>query len=1734
YSAATQFGGVTPSHLEYDFLEDSNKLPVIIAKDLKDVKKEALINVLKSHKRAIAWKIFDIKGIDPRFCTHKILMEDDHKPAVQSQRRVNPKIHDIIKKEVIKLLDADMIYPIPDSPWVSPIHCVPKKGGMTVVTNENNELIPTRLVTGYFQIPIDLQDQEKTTFTCPYGTFVYCRMPFGLRNAPGTFQRCMMSISHDMIEKTMEAFMDDFLVFGDSFSSCLTNLDMMLERCEETNLVLNWKKCHFMCREGIVLGHRISKSGIEVDRAKVDVICKLPHPTTVKGVRSFLGHAGFYRRFNQDFSKIARLMTHILEKETPFMFSNECVYAFNTLKKKLTEAPILVVHDWNLPFELMCDVSDYTIGAVLGQRKTKHFQPIHYASKTMTEAQIHYTTIEKEMLAVIIRSCVHGQEAFEIFKDCHEGPTEGHHGSNLTAKKGIDIIGPFPSSQGNKYILVVVDYLSKWVEAKALPTNDARVVVKFLKSLFSRFGKFNGKAEEWFLVGYSINNKAFKVFNTQTKKVKENLHANFLENKPNVVGQGPNWLFDIESLANSMIYQPVTAGNQANKHAGHQKVNSDTGLKKNVDVGHIEQDKVSTQQYTMFLLWSSISLSYKSSDDKAGDNTADDAAGKEKVQEPISEYDQALKNILERMMNHKKEATEQYDDVIKEFQAQCNSQLLQEKITRSSSTNNITTVSTLVNTAKADFSNMERSINVSPIPITKVHYNHPKAQIIGDPMLAVQTRDTIKKNERGIVVRNKAKLVAQGHTQKEGIDYNEVFAPVARVEEITLFLAFALYMNFPVYQTDVKSAFLYGTIEEEVYVSQPLGFVDPEFPKKVYKVEKAVYGLPQAPRALYETLCTYLLDNGFHRGQIDKMLFIKRLKGDILLVQRNHSNKGMKIKYINDDVEINLEKAQAEAYNLDFDHQEEVLSMLDVNDEEPADVEEVLEVVTTSKLITKVVTTTRDDVNVASVQDTQIIVAEATKVTVEVLKPRKKRGVIIQDPKEIVTIVTVQPKVQAKDKGKAILIEELKPLKRQVQIELDEKRKPLTEVQARRNMIVYLKNIAGYKMNYFKGMSYDEIRPLFKKHYNYNQTFLNEIFLLVEKVYPLTHFTLEQMVNDVRLEVDDESEMSLELLRLVKRQLNEGLTVRRRPRVDPTLLNDFDMATNGNGDDVPPPIGVEAPVSAPKPNPKPSIPYPSRLHDQNLCDKTNDQKQKFFQIIHDLNFNISFADAFILMPKFGLTIKSLLTNKDKLFELARTPLNEHCSMVLLKKLQEKLGDPGKLLIPCNFSGMDECLALADLGASINLMPLSVVVEDVFIKVGMFHFPANFVAVDFDSDPRVPLILRRSFLKTELALIDVYEGELNLYVGNKAIPFNLDQTSRYSANYDAISVNRIDIIDVACEEYSQEVLRFFVSVNPTSYTEPIVSISSPTLTPFGDNIILLEEFLNVDLSSPPLPPQELKVVKPKIKNSSIDEPPAVELKDLPPHLEYAFLDGDDKLPVIIAKDLKDEEKTTLIKVLKSHKQALAWQLSDIKGYFQIPIDPQDQEKTTFTCPYGTFAYRRNPFGLYNAPGTFQRCMMAIFHDMIEKRWKSLWTTSWEKFRNKIKCLKIPSKVARFLTFGASISWGRSRLHKGTSIYSWSSITCRNGLKRERSPPTMPKSSLSMVSLIVLLSHITLRLVSKWKSPIVVYKESSWARTVPLVSMGCQKPGHLAARLGCAEMKVATWDDLAFKLIILGGT
>jgi hypothetical protein len=369
-----------PSHLKYVFLGNECTKPVIISNTLSTQEEDKLIQVLKKNQGAIGWVLSDLKGISPAYCMHKIMMEENFKPVAQPQRRLNPSMKEVVRKEVVKLLEAGMIYPISDSAWVSPVQVVPKKGGMTVIKNDKNELIPTRTVTGwrmcidyrrlnqatrkdhfplpfmdqmlerlagknfycfldgysgYNQISVNPADHEKTAFTCPFGIFAYRRMPFGLCNAPATFQRCMQAIFSDLIEECIEVFMDDFSVYGSSFEVCLKHLDVVLERCVETNLVLNWEKCNFMVTEGIVLGHKISSEGLEVDKAKVEVIEKLPPPTNIKGIRSFLGHAGFYRRFIQDFSKIAKPLSNLLNKGTHFLFDESCLKAFLDLKEKL-------------------------------------------------------------------------------------------------------------------------------------------------------------------------------------------------------------------------------------------------------------------------------------------------------------------------------------------------------------------------------------------------------------------------------------------------------------------------------------------------------------------------------------------------------------------------------------------------------------------------------------------------------------------------------------------------------------------------------------------------------------------------------------------------------------------------------------------------------------------------------------------------------------------------------------------------------------------------------------------------------------------------------------------------------------------------------------------------------------------------------------------------------------------------------------------------------------------------------------------------------------------------------------------------------------------------------------------------------------------------------------------------------------------------------------------------------
>ncbi|GJR96595.1 putative nucleotidyltransferase, ribonuclease H [Tanacetum coccineum] len=560
-----------PKHLEYAFLEENSLLPVVISTLLEKNEKERLVLVLKNHKEAFTWKTSNIPRISPSFCKHKINFEDDVKPVTQRQRRLSPNM-------------------------------------------KENQPIRKR--------PLSVVLMEPTPTSV-------CLLVFAMR--------------HQLFK------------------------------------VLNWEKCHFMVTEGIMLGHKVSCKGLEVDKAKIDVIAKLPPPTNVKAVRSFLGHAGFYRRFKKDFSKISRPMTKLLEKDSVFNFDEECNKAFETLKEKLTNTPIMVSPNWSLLFELMCDGSDFSVGAVLSQREEKHFRPIHFVSKTLNSVQQNYTVTEKELLVVVfafdkfrsylvlsktvvftdhaaikylflkqnakpclIRSILLLQEfdieiknkkgaenvaadhlsrlenpnlkelkdeeindefpneflmsietneekstwfsdfanylvggiltkgltyaqgyvftvqklekfymnvimdppgdimdhrlqqrKFLILSRRDEMPLNNIQVSEIFNIWGIDFMGPFLKSHKFVYIPVIIDYVSKWAEAEALPTNDARVVVNFLKKLFSHFRipkalisdrgtHFCNRQMEKILKKYGVHHRIATTYHPQTSGQVEN------------------------------------------------------------------------------------------------------------------------------------------------------------------------------------------------------------------------------------------------------------------------------------------------------------------------------------------------------------------------------------------------------------------------------------------------------------------------------------------------------------------------------------------------------------------------------------------------------------------------------------------------------------------------------------------------------------------------------------------------------------------------------------------------------------------------------------------------------------------------------------------------------------------------------------------------------------------------------------------------------------------------------------------------------------------------------------------------------------------------------------------------------------------------------------------------------------------------------------------------------------
>lgn len=363
-----------------------------------------------------------MQGIHPKTCIHHIYTDNHIKPVRQPQRRMNHMMKEIVKEELQKLLQVVFIYPISDSQSVSPLVLVPNKKGKWRICVDYRELNKTTLkyhfplpfidqvldslagkklfsfldgFSGYNHIKIALGDQDKTTFTCPWGTYAYNVFPFGLCNAPAIFQRADLAIFVDLIHECVEVYMDDFIVYGDTFDDCLNNIEKVLKRCIETNLSLYNEKCFMMLTEGMVLGHHISSSGIKVDPAKIQVIVNLIPPKPQKEVRSFLGYVGYYRRFIKNFSKIALPLFKFLAKDIEFQWTTNCQNAFEILKENLSITPILRGPNWSLPLHISTDASDTAIGASLGQKENQFNYAIYFISKNLTPAKLYYTVTEK-------------------------------------------------------------------------------------------------------------------------------------------------------------------------------------------------------------------------------------------------------------------------------------------------------------------------------------------------------------------------------------------------------------------------------------------------------------------------------------------------------------------------------------------------------------------------------------------------------------------------------------------------------------------------------------------------------------------------------------------------------------------------------------------------------------------------------------------------------------------------------------------------------------------------------------------------------------------------------------------------------------------------------------------------------------------------------------------------------------------------------------------------------------------------------------------------------------------------------------------------------------------------------------------------------------------------------------------------------------------------------------------
>nr|GEW89571.1 reverse transcriptase domain-containing protein [Tanacetum cinerariifolium] len=1142
--------------------------------------------------------------------------------------------------------------------------------------------------------------------------------------------------------------------------------------------------------------------------------------------------------------------------------------------------------------------------------------------------------------------------------------------------------------------------------------------------------KFDGKVYERFLVGYSVSSKAFRVFNSRNRIIQETLHINFLENKPNFAGSGPTWLFDIDTLTKTMNYQPVTAGNQSNLSAGVQE---------QFDAKKAGEERV--QQYVLFLVWSSGSVNPQITNvDAAFEVMEPEFEGSKRQSEvhvsPSSsaqskKHDDKTKR--EAKGKSPVESSTGYRNLNAEFEDFSDSIINKDNAVVSPvpaigqiSTNNTNTFSAAgpSNAAvKADFNNLETSIMVSPIPITRVQKDHTVTQIIGDLSSATQTRSmtTVAKD--------------QGHSQEEGIDYEEVFAPVERIEAIRLFLAYASFMGFMVYQIDVKSAFLYGTIEEEVNdVMRLQALVDK---KRVIITEATIRDALQLANAEgidclpNEEIFTELARMGSikYALTVNPNIYVSCIKQFWTSVLVKKVNDVMRLQALVDKKRVIITEATikdalqlANAEGIDCLPNEEIFTELArMGYEKPSTkltfykaffscqwkflIHTILQCMSTKRtswnefsssmasaviylstgkgcygvetpLFEGMLVAQQVDESTAELNDDDVPAAGvagegATEVNVDAVlaavdeppipsptpstqPPLPSQDIPSTSQGRMIADIDADVDVTLKDIAKDVVVDakikendEVEPVELQEVVKVVKTAKFITEVVTATSATI---TAAAPQLTTAVAPTLTTAPSAAKRRKGVDEAYTRELEAELNK-----NINWDEVIDHVqRKEKEDNAVKRYQALKRkpqTKAQTRKNMMIYLRNKTKEQMEEEDSRALK-----------------------RISKSQEDKAAKKQKLDEEVTELKRHLQIVPNDEDDV-YTEATPLARKVPVVDYEIYTKNNKpYYKIIRADGSPQLFLSFLSLLRNFDREDLEVIWELVKERMDECLALADLDASINLMALSVwnklslpeltptlmtleladrlisrpigVAEDVFIKVGKFHFTAAFVVVDFDTDPRVPLILGRSFLKTGKALIDVYEGELTL------------QSTSY---------------DMAYEEYSQEVLGFsdvIASGNPTPYYDPIVSTSYSTLTPFGDSNFLLEEFdaflaleddptsLTVDHSyydkkgdillleaflndDPLLPPpnqgmylpqvrKELKICEAKNDKSTIDEPLEVELKDIPPHLEYAFLEGDDKFPVIIAKDLSVKEKAALKKFLKSHKQAIAWKLSDIKG------------------------------------------------------------------------------------------------------------------------------------------------------------------------------------------------------------